>query len=249
MKKITLTSILALCMACPAMANIDKDASTATCDNATIGTTTGPANLQADWTANTIHLDWYSNDTKQTSTTCTYDGGITLPSTPTVPTGYTFGGWKVRVPFSLSGLDATIGASSFAYHKGMVEGDYCVSDWQYVECSDSKVSDLNKGEWKIGFDYGTVIGTSLCSSTSGTQDTAGTPDENTEGQGCWCKITRYVQNTGNTISVTSSWVFNFMGGDGGYWCAENSSGGCTALCASRAVNNATFRSSLFGQSN
>ena len=60
MKKITLTSILALCMACPAMANIDKDASTATCDSSTIGTTSGPANLQADWTANTINLDWYS---------------------------------------------------------------------------------------------------------------------------------------------------------------------------------------------
>ena len=65
-----------------------------------MGTATGPANLEADWTANTINLEWYNEDTKltvpTTSNTCRYDGGITLPSTNPTKTGYTFKGWKVR---------------------------------------------------------------------------------------------------------------------------------------------------------
>ena len=65
-----------------------------------MGTATGPANLEADWTANTINLEWYNEDTKltvpTTSNTCTYDGGITLPSTNPTKTGYTFRGWQVR---------------------------------------------------------------------------------------------------------------------------------------------------------
>ena len=100
MKQLFLTSMAILAISCPAFANIDKDASTATCDNATIGTTTGPANLQADWTANTINLKWYNDGNEiilqenDPSKTCSYDGAIVLPTTQPTKTGYNFAGWK-----------------------------------------------------------------------------------------------------------------------------------------------------------
>ena len=50
----------------------------------------------ADWTANTITLNW--TDPSGTNTyqpgSCTYDGSVTLPETP-VRTGYRFAGWSV----------------------------------------------------------------------------------------------------------------------------------------------------------
>ena len=52
--------------------------------------------MEAQWTANTITLDYYSGDTKVSTGSCSYDGGITLPSDPTPPTGYEFSGWQIR---------------------------------------------------------------------------------------------------------------------------------------------------------
>ena len=104
MKKLFLTSAIIAVMSCPAIAldanNHIQPSPTNDCVESTLGTATGPANLEADWTANTINLEWYNEDTKltvpTTSNTCTYDGGITLPSTNPTKTGYTFKGWKVR---------------------------------------------------------------------------------------------------------------------------------------------------------
>ena len=72
------------------------------CDNSTLHTTTGPATLNARWSANTIILNWNAgNDATFTAPvqgsaaySCEYDGGITLPTAPT-RSGYTFGGWRV----------------------------------------------------------------------------------------------------------------------------------------------------------
>ena len=80
---------------------IDANASSASCDNPTLGTYSGTSNLQANWQANKIDLFWYSDDTQITdvqnaATSCNYDSGLTVPSTTPTKTGYTFNGWKVR---------------------------------------------------------------------------------------------------------------------------------------------------------
>ena len=257
-------------MACPAMANIDKDASTATCDNATIGTTTGPANLQADWTANTINLDWYDGNTKltvgSTSATCTYDDGITLPSTPTVPTGYTFGGWKVRAAaatFDLSTLASSIstngiwyashGATNYCYYYNDNTGDEVDDD-----CSDSHTSPLSAKEWATNFSYGTVKGQAICSTqhpttpwyqnnnTFTSDHFATTLTDQTGEQGaqyCWCKPTGFdVENDGTYTPVaSSSWVFRRdldLADD----CADL----CADYCAYYVAVYGDFRRAVFG---
>ena len=97
MKKTLLTSILTITLTLPAMAEITSGA---TCDTTNLGQSenNSTANVEADWTANTININWWSDNTSNTpfsQTTCTYDGTITLPQTAPTRTGYTFAGWQL----------------------------------------------------------------------------------------------------------------------------------------------------------
>ena len=274
MKKITLTSILALCMVCPAMADIAKEATSATCDNATIGTTTGPANLQADWTANTINLEWYSNgeqlDVATASDTCTYDHGITLPSTPTIPTGYTFGGWQLRrapaapsapqqTSFDLSTLaqymDETGGTRYYQRRNNSTGAAECrhnaSGSFVTVDCSDPLVSDLTMSEWKEDFTYGTVKGEAICSTVDGTYaGQTGSPTDdldlnnlNNGARYCWCGATAFdAEKDGSFLPVaSSSWVF-----DNDYDNAVSCAHYCASDCASYVQDDSEFRQAVFG---
>jgi hypothetical protein len=278
MKKITLTSILALCMACPAMANIDKDASSATCDNATIGTTTGPANLQADWTANTINLKWYNGENEieiannAAQKTCTYDRSITLPDTPTSPAGYTFGGWKVRIPtFDLSSLAQYINTNGSAYyaHGWAFNADYCFAygdgtvggSGAQVCTSEPGISDLALYEWKTVFAYGTIRGEVYCSGKSGnnhnkqwggnSSDWIATESELTSADGdkknCWCKLTGFDAKGDGTYSSVgaSSWVFKGnISYDRGD--ATDCPRYCAKDCGSALKSYSAFREAMYG---
>ena len=79
----------------PRRVAIAPSATNADCDSETLETNSGSTTLTAQWTANTITLNWYNGDTQYPTNTCTYDSGITLPSQPT-KTGYNFVGWKVK---------------------------------------------------------------------------------------------------------------------------------------------------------
>ena len=94
MKKIFSISMLAIMTAIPAFAEIVNNT---TCDVINLGQSepNSTANIQANWNANTINIDWYDGDTKLTSNTCTYGQKITLPPQPT-RAGYTFVGWRLR---------------------------------------------------------------------------------------------------------------------------------------------------------
>ena len=142
------------------------------CDNATLHTTTGPAALNARWTANTIILNWDAgNDATFTAPvqgnaaySCEYDGGITLPTAPT-RSGYTFGGWAVRNIFRY--LDTSIDGEH-RYARGWYNNqDLChidnADDNSY--CSQSVMSDVALNEWKTEFSYGTVYGRASCQPT------------------------------------------------------------------------------------
>ncbi len=93
MKK--LIFIIPVLLTLPSYADIASNANSATCDSGTIGATSGSTGLEANWNANTITINWYNGNTKITTNTCSYDGAVTIPATPT-KAGYTFNGWKVR---------------------------------------------------------------------------------------------------------------------------------------------------------
>ena len=94
MQKIITISAVAAVLSLPAFAEI---ANNATCNTTNLGQSNNnsTANVEANWNANTININWYNGDTRILQNTCTYDGSITLPTEPTKP-GYTFAGWRLR---------------------------------------------------------------------------------------------------------------------------------------------------------
>ena len=88
---------------------IASNSASAPCTNNTLETYSGNSNLAADWQPNTINLTWYNEQEKltvqQSAQSCTYDGTLTIPSTPPTRTGYTFAGWKVRIPGTYTELE------------------------------------------------------------------------------------------------------------------------------------------------
>jgi len=272
MNKFALTSLLAISIAAPAMAavgdkTINAGANSAPCTSATLDTPTGPAALEADWTANTIRINWDAkNGTTIPAGECTYDSTITLPATPS-KTGYTFGGWTVKsgpAQCSLSGLDAN--TNGIDYLSKNFAGDWCYyynddTGDAINDCSDNTFSSLSTGEWQVNFSYGSVKGTGYCSAKSGnnhsnqwggdSSDWTATESELTSATGdakyCWCKVTGYTPNGGDMCApAASSWVFSFFNGRGSpSGCAYN----CVRDCGNYAFNNASLRAALFGQSN
>ena len=190
----------------------------ATCDTGTLGTSTGSAQLRANFTPEVITLRWYNNNTlldvtSTSSNTCTYDNAISLPTNPT-KTGYTFKGWKIKPEYDFSTLDVSQLVDAYA------KGSYtCFKPWEDMTC-DSQFSDLNIGEWKKVFNHGSLYGMASCS-TSNTN----APDEINFGIYCWCKVTGYKPNNSDTLyrpSPTLQWIFSQN---------YQTEGGCTSRCA------------------
>jgi uncharacterized repeat protein (TIGR02543 family) len=259
-QNLLLTGILTIAISCPAFADIAANANSAKCDNGTLDTYQGESTLQAQWTANTINLVFYDGETKLSSGTCTYDGGIELPEDPT-KTGYEFDGWKVRraaaapsqpqqTTFDLSTLSEYIDTSGDDYSSKNFAGSFCnygnndAEDEIYsYTCNESIFTGLSTGEWKTTFEYGTVKGEALCSSTPGTWAQTGTPTETGGGKYCWCKATGFAEpNSSSYQNVSSSsWVFYFD---------RDSADDCADYCAyecSYVVNfDGDFRRAVFG---
>ena len=86
---------------------INAGANSAPCTDTTLETYSGNSNLSADWQANKIDVYWYDGNTKVSGgpTSCTYDGTLNIPPTPT-KTGYTLEGWYTTSNFA-SGTKVT----------------------------------------------------------------------------------------------------------------------------------------------
>jgi hypothetical protein len=263
-----LTGILTIAISCPAFATgIGASDTTADCDNSTLGTYEGETNLQAQWTANRIYLNWYDdsaanngsaiNVTGTNAASCEYDGGITLPSNPS-KTGYNFAGWRVRAAAapaqcSLSGLDTSIKGGTRYYVRrnrdtGATECRHNASgSFVTVSCDDPLVSDLEMSEWKVDFSYGTVKGIGRCSKIGSemSQRQTGNPTDDWMQDGaryCWCQVTNYTPDGGNMCNVSSSsWVFAYARARADY-CARD----CAPDCAFDVYNNVDFRRAVFG---
>ena len=130
--------------------------------------------MRAIWGANTINLEWYSDNTlldvQQSADTCLYDGAITLPSTNPTKTGYTFGGWQVKMPIQMcfEGLNSSSDGNLASAHTWRNNSDFCSSVNPYGmgaqgECTANSIA-LN--EWTTRFSYGIVKGTASCNSTA-----------------------------------------------------------------------------------
>ena len=210
------------------------------CDNATLHTTTGPATLNARWTANTIILNWNAgNDATFTAPaqndaaySCEYDGGITLPTAPT-RSGYTFGGWRVHQ----CSLSEYLPAETYGTGYGFIN-DTAHAQSPYI--SNSDVYGLTEDNtWAVQFSEGVIKGRALCSATSGTvRGETGTPDETERGRYCWCAGTSF----GNECSVASpSWVFRYADNNSTV-CARD----CVQLCTMSVNSDSAFRRAIFG---
>ena len=110
-------------------------------------------------------------------------------------------------------------------------------------------ADLKQRQWKTPFSYGTVYGESMCSTTSGTYATPGTP-VNTFERYCWCRATGFKPDGSDIVHISTSnlpWVFLFEYG------IDTSIAGCRVTCPYRCaveIQNArsSFRRVVYGQS-
>ena len=246
--KIIIPIIATFAIINPSYSDIDKNAQSATCDSNTIGTTTGPANLQADWTANTINLKWYNgsneiefaNDAEQK--TCTYDGAITLPATPEEPAGYTFGGWKVKprpTIFDLRTLASQISTNGTGY------AFYANNSYQSSENPPERTPGVygvgGRRQWAVEFDYGTVKGTSVCWSKM-SKSYSEVPQETT-GKFCWCEVTNIdLFKDKKYIPVTNPiWVYRTQLSSNALCSSQ-----CAKNCATAVRTSQNVRSSLYG---
>ena len=101
------------------------------------------------------------------------------------------------------------------------------------------------GEWGLTWSNGDkVTGVALCSQTSGTYATTGTPDETGSGETryCWCKATHYTANNAQQCSLSApAWVFRSADGSAAS-CAYD----CANSCAADVRFDVVFRAASFG---
>ena len=235
----------------PAFASgINANTNSAPCTNTTLETYSGNSNLQADWAPNTINLRWYNNNTlmdvQTAANTCTYDGALAVPSTAPTRTGYTFDGWTVRPEYDFSTFTVKTGAEAWGKTKN---GNCWYGDRRtdsnashQVQCN-SNFDDLERGEWKNSFSYGTIYGMTMCSSTAGTtRGEIGTPVETTNGEYCWCKVTGYIPSNSNIKYAPSNavpWVYTYK--------PSNCKAGCADWCAWSFIGSNNMQNHGFGK--
>jgi hypothetical protein len=253
-----------------ALADIAAGANSASCDNSTLNTYTGPAALEAKWDANEIDLRWYNNNTLMDVTTaessCEYDGSIDVATAPS-RTGYDFAGWKVRPERSFDELKTasyTTGQKRWAKGELLSDhSDYCYTAANadtatHVSCkSDSNFFELQQYEWKVESNKGTIYGMAYCSGKTGdnhnyvwggdSSDWKATKEELISASGakqqCWCLATGWVPTGEQTMYsplASLSWVFFYA-----YGSASNCSYDCARGCSARVRISSSFRAALF----
>nr|MBQ0091484.1 InlB B-repeat-containing protein [Candidatus Enterousia merdequi] len=268
MKHIFQTSALAISMIVPAFAettapDIAAGAESATCDSGTLNTTDGTSTLSAQWTANTITLKFYGYNNEQFATnTCTYDGGITLPSSAPRRTGYNFAGWQVKQAlFDLRTLEDKININGISlYAHGTVEGEELCwgSDIESEACTDPAFSDISIDQWKVEFSYGTVKGKAKCSNTTYASqrdfvyrdwylDRPATDNlSDTVGGYCWCQVSGYAASGSSSFANISLpvWVMNEWGVI--YWDDVECESNCVFECVDKFMVDRSFRRDMYG---
>ena len=212
------------------------------CNQGVLQTDTGPAALEANYSANTINTKWYSDGTRLTGAgipgTCTYDNALSLPAAQTKP-GYTFGGWRLHVaaapacliPSTLIGASSSSYADEFGYEPETNFGSSIPESWD----TDFGVTDLSSlrsvvggydaGVWGVSWGQtALVIGDALCAEDdgSGAPDIEGISSLDLYSQdiimNCYCRARTYITSTGQCNFASSNWVWNQEGSFDGQGC-------------------------------
>ena len=232
------------------------------CNQGVLQTDTGPAALEANYSANTINTTWYSNGTTLSGngvpSSCIYDAAL-VPPTPDARPGYTFGGWRVHVA-----APACLIPSTDVSNNAEDESMGCLDINGAGLCAGKGGFDQNApnygisdpGEWGVSWSNGDkVTGVALCSAHGGNNhsDQWGgnssdwTSDETTltsatgETQYCWCKATHYTANNAQQCSLSSpSCVF-----ENNYGSASECAFNCANDCADDVRYHSAFRAAVF----
>ena len=224
---------------------IGANDSTASCDNDTLGQTSGTANVEVDWQPNTIGITWYNDDTQITvqssAQSCVYDDDLYLPTAPT-KTGYTFKGWTVQPRMDFATLNLYNGIDGYGKANNNICGYYDGSfhiDQQV--CNEHEIfSQLQFSEWAVKYNHGILQGIAQCSTTSGTWGQPGNPISET-GRYCWCKATSYKEaNTNKTSKSLYTLPIILSSAHNANYCEQD----CPVYCAYNVWNSPTFRSAL-----
>ena len=221
------------------------------CNQGVLQTDTGPAALEANYSANTINTKWYSDGTQLTGTgipgTCTYDNALSLPASQTKP-GYDFGGWRIKAPAPIT-LSDLLNETATNYGYAGHEHCYWDDDLEDTVCDgyapqyNVNIYDFSAPHsWGVSFGENKIIGKSGCAMSYYVGEFAhvGTfEDAGTSGFHCICKMTAFVPNMG---------VSQIHDGEGDQWIfaadmCEN--GDCSMQCANLVQGNLEFRESVF----
>ena len=167
MKHLLLSSIIAM-LTVPAFADtVTTLPNNAVCNETNLGTSSGAADIEVAWEANTINTQWFTgygeNTAAANATTCTYDGTINLPQTNPSRPGYAFNGWKLRTPTvqsnPLANLNTSAEPSAMA---GIFFDESAAPDSQTV----ASYGLTNPGTLAMTFSYGDIYMEASCNSTS-----------------------------------------------------------------------------------
>ncbi|MBO7066827.1 MAG: hypothetical protein J6W40_04365, partial [Alphaproteobacteria bacterium] len=146
----------------------------AVCNETNLGTSSGTADIEVAWEANTITTQWYTgygeNTAAANATTCTYDGTINLPQTNPSRPGYAFNGWKLRTPTVQSNPLANLNTSAEPSAGGMYpffteNGNENLING-FPDSSVVSTYGLERGTAAITFDYGDVYIENSCNTTN-----------------------------------------------------------------------------------
>lgn len=126
-------------------------------------------------------------------------------------------------PSVLSTLSVSTNGTGACYAKSLDGGE----DHSSGGVDASRYGLTMAGEWGTSFSYGSIRGTSLCSSATGTQYAVGLPNLTQRGNNCWCRVTGFIPTGGQAQTIsTSSWVYGLANQDitlceseCSYWCA------------------------------
>lgn len=215
-----------------------------TCTSSTMNAASGNISLEAVEVPNVIDIQWENADgTTYTTSTCTYDTQLQIPNAPASRTGFTFRGWTLETTCSLAELDTSInGDKSKMACLDLNGNSACVGSGLAANASLYGLD--TAGQWAVLFEYGVVYGEAICSQTSGTLVTAGTPDTTGTGvtQYCWCRATGYKETGGEKCDLlSSSWVFSSE-----LLAASDCAGQCAASCMENVQSGSDFRAAVFG---
>ncbi len=200
-------------------ANVTDTCAIASCD-------TGYTLNNGACNANVISITWADASAEDIAAneagTVTYGGDIRTPRKAVHKPGKIFTGWTFIVN-PLAVLMENVNTNGSA--STPTSGDGSTS-------------------WSATFNYGTITGTSLCSSTAETTlGETGAPDESGTGDTkyCWCRMDNFTPTNGATISAQSPWVFVYSRSS-----ADVCAGDCAYYCGFNAQNLSALRGGLYG---